>query len=68
MRLDDNYSVPPSPPTFATEEGTARPPRRIGLRFTSNVVGTLFLVTDIICFIVSAPITLAAYSVVRPSF
>jgi Undecaprenyl-phosphate glucose phosphotransferase len=35
------------------------------LRFTSNVVGSLFLLTDIVCFIVSAPITLAAYSVVR---
>jgi polysaccharide biosynthesis protein PslA len=34
-------------------------------RFTSNVVGSLFLITDIVCFIVSAPITLAAYAVVR---
>jgi len=36
-----------------------------GLRFTSNVVGSLFIITDIICFVVSAPITLAAYSAVR---
>ena len=38
-----------------------------GLRFTSNVVGSLFAVTDIICFIVAVPITLAAYSLVRGS-
>src|SRR5437868_5652648 len=38
-----------------------------GLRFTSNVVGSLFVVTDIISFIVAAPITLAAYSLVRGS-
>ena len=36
-----------------------------GLRFTSNVVGSLFIVTDVICFLISAPITLAAYSVIR---
>ncbi|MEA3080706.1 MAG: polysaccharide biosynthesis protein PslA, partial [Sphingomonadales bacterium] len=38
-----------------------------GLRFTSNVVGSLFLFTDIISFMVAAPITLAAYSLVRGS-
>ena len=38
-----------------------------GLRFTSNVVGSLFLVTDVLCFIVAAPITLAAYSLIRGS-
>jgi Undecaprenyl-phosphate glucose phosphotransferase len=35
-------------------------PARAGLRFTSNVVGSL-------CFVVSAPITLLAYSVLRGS-
>ncbi|MFL6720880.1 MAG: exopolysaccharide biosynthesis polyprenyl glycosylphosphotransferase [Sphingomonas sp.] len=44
----------------AAERGT-----KGGLRFTSNVVGSLFLVTDIICFALAAPITLAAYSVLR---
>ena len=43
---------------------TARP-NSGGLRFTSNVVGSLFLVTDIICFILAAPITLGAYSLLR---
>jgi Undecaprenyl-phosphate glucose phosphotransferase len=40
-------------------------PNSGGLRFTSNVVGSLFLLTDIVCFILAAPITLAAYSLVR---
>ncbi len=64
MRMDDNYSVAAADPS-AANEAPARPAYNRGLRFTSNVVGTLFLVTDIICFIVSAPITLAAYSLVR---
>ena len=38
-----------------------------GVRFTSNVVGSLFLVSDIICFAAAAPITLGAYSLVRGS-
>ena len=37
------------------------------VRFTSNVVGFLFLLTDVACFIVSAPITLFAYSLLRGS-
>jgi Undecaprenyl-phosphate glucose phosphotransferase len=67
MRMDDNYCHPPSGPGPVSEQvaaPAARPASR-GLRFTSNVVGSLFLVTDIVCFAVSAPITLAAYSVVR---
>ena len=66
--MDDNIFVPaaavvaeaetPHGPTAPTASG-----RRI--RFTSNVVGTMFLVTDIICFVISAPITLAAYSELR---
>ena len=65
MRIDDNYSVAAAGPGAADDEAPPRPAYNKGLRFTSNVVGTLFLVTDIICFIVSAPITLAAYSLVR---
>ena len=70
MRMDDNYVLPASPPSVVTEEEPVRatPPRAAPrLRFTSNVVGSLFLLTDIVCFIVSAPITLAAYSIVRGS-
>ena len=67
MRLDDYV-----PADSASEEGMSaapsRPqPRSTGLRFTSNVVGSLFLVADIICFIVAAPITLGAYSLLRGS-
>src|SRR6478672_9156465 len=68
MRMDDAPSA-----AAATEAAGAEVPvpdigalsRRGGLRFTSNVVGSLFIVTDILCFLLSAPITLAAYSVVR---
>src|SRR6185312_10415805 len=69
MRMDDNICLPAA--TEADREETAKlaaavPARgKSGLRFTSNVVGSLFLITDIICFIISAPITLAAFSLVR---
>jgi polysaccharide biosynthesis protein PslA len=68
MRMDDKICVPAAAAKLP-EEIAAVPVRNTSatdrIRFTSNVVGTLFLVTDIICFIVSAPITLAAYSEVR---
>ena len=64
MRLDDNYCLPPSGPS--AEQAPESPARRTGgLRFTSNVVGSLYLVADILCFIVSAPITLEVYSLLR---
>jgi Undecaprenyl-phosphate glucose phosphotransferase len=71
MRIEDNVSLPssaaadPGDDNLTTSATRTRPSS--GLRFTSNVVGTLFLVADIICFLVSAPITIAAYSIVRGS-
>jgi Undecaprenyl-phosphate glucose phosphotransferase len=67
MTMDDY-----APSAVAIDEEPLTPvvqPRsgRRGLRFTSNVVGSLFIVTDIICFALAAPITLAAYSLVRGS-
>jgi Undecaprenyl-phosphate glucose phosphotransferase len=67
MRLDDCV-----PANKASEEElgvtSARPkPGNGSLRFTSNVVGSVFLLADIVCFIVAAPITLAAYSLLRGS-
>jgi Undecaprenyl-phosphate glucose phosphotransferase len=68
MRMDDTPSLSASTkvadPDLASEALDARRSRG-GLRFTSNVVGSLFILTDIICFLISAPVTLAAYSVVR---
>jgi Undecaprenyl-phosphate glucose phosphotransferase len=68
MRMDDNC-IPSVTQEIASDQApveSARvPATRRGLRFTSNVVGSLFLVTDIVCFLISAPITLAAYSVIR---
>jgi Undecaprenyl-phosphate glucose phosphotransferase len=65
MRMDD--CLPAASPAEDPIATAAGPRRSGGLRFTSNVVGSLFVVTDIICFIVAAPITLAAYSLVRGS-
>ena len=71
MRMDENIGLSASPLSPAAEgETPARVELRGGrsrLRFTSNVVGFLFVVADLMCFIVSAPITLAAYSVLRGS-
>lgn len=69
MRMDDNLRLPTaaqSAPTDAVPVADSVPAQaKRGLRFTSNVVGFLFFVTDVICFVVSAPITLAAYSAIR---
>jgi Undecaprenyl-phosphate glucose phosphotransferase len=67
MRMDDFV-----PAGGAIDEGptpAVLPPQAVkgSLRFTSNVVGSLFIVTDVICFVAAAPITLAAYSLVRGS-
>jgi Undecaprenyl-phosphate glucose phosphotransferase len=68
MRMDDNYVVPSASYEGEVEAATAgiaiSKPSTV-FRFTSNVVGSLFVVTDIICFLISAPITLAAYSLLR---
>ena len=65
MRMDD--CLPAGSPSEDEIAAAAAQRRSGGLRFTSNVVGSLFVVTDIICFIVAAPITLAAYSLIRGS-
>jgi Undecaprenyl-phosphate glucose phosphotransferase len=70
MRIDDSLCLPTAgegaPVEAANDLGAPQRAKR-GLRFTSNVVGSLFLITDIVCFVLSAPITLAAYSVIRGS-
>lgn len=68
MRMDD--CLPATSTSDDEASATLSNPARSsrgGLRFTSNVVGSLFLVTDIICFIFAAPITLLAYSLLRGS-
>ena len=68
MRMGENLNAVAAE---ATEGGDIAPAAAVarhrpgGLRFTSNVVGFLFLVTDILCFTLSIPITLAAYALVR---
>lgn len=67
MRMDDNICLPASASSISDENPAVPADRPLtgGIRFTSNVVGTLFLVADIICFIISAPLTLFAYSEIR---
>jgi len=67
MRMDDNYAVPAVEGAERDETPPLSAPARTGpsLRFTSNVVGSLFLLTDIVCFIFSIPITLGAYAAMR---
>jgi Undecaprenyl-phosphate glucose phosphotransferase len=71
MRMDDNIGRSASPVPAAGEEdplsGLNLGRSKSRLRFTSNVVGSLYVATDLICFILSVPITLAAYSVLRGS-
>jgi Undecaprenyl-phosphate glucose phosphotransferase len=67
MRMDDCAPAASAPDSQTLTAATQQRPSGRGLRFTSNVVGSLFLVTDVICFIVAAPITLLAYSLVRGS-
>jgi len=73
MRADDNIAITAPALSGEDEESVvvaAAPARRSGapLRFTSNVVGSMFLITDVLCFLVSAPITFFAYSLVRSQF
>jgi hypothetical protein len=53
MRMDDTSALSPSSEAgyddLPVEAVSPRQPPR-GLRFTSNVVGALFVVTDVICF------------------
>ena len=71
MRMDDNICPPSSVGSEPVQERPdpvkSGPLTKSSVRFTSNVVGFLFLLTDIACFVVSAPITLLAYSLLRGS-
>jgi polysaccharide biosynthesis protein PslA len=69
--MDDNIALPAAIESTPADEKIVVPgDSRLTngrFRFTSNVVGFLFLVGDVVCFVVSAPITLLAYSLVRGS-
>jgi len=67
MRMEDLVPAAPAPDEEASVAAGPSAPKNGGLRFTSNVVGSLFLVTDLICFVLATPITLAAYSLIRGS-
>src|SRR5687768_16175748 len=44
-----------------TERTPVLPGGKTRVRFTSNVVGSLVLIADVLCFLLSAPIAVAAY-------
>lgn len=67
MRMDDCVPASSASESDVPAINSNKRPNAGGVRFTSNVVGSLFLVTDIICFTAAAPITLGVYSVVRGS-
>ncbi len=66
MRMVDKQNMT-TPATEVPGPFAAPISRRRSIRFTSNVVGTLYLLTDILCFLISAPITIAGYSLLRGS-
>ena len=69
--MDENICLPAAAEAAPVASDVIAPvPYREGkprLRFTSNVVGILFLMADFASFAISAPITLFAYSLVRGS-
>ena len=68
MRMEDNICAPAAaaiPDAAAPDKPPILGKSGGRIRFTSNVVGTMFLLADIICFAISAPITLVAYSQLR---
>jgi Undecaprenyl-phosphate glucose phosphotransferase len=59
MSRDDATIAQPSPEgAGARRSGDRRP-----VRFTSNIVGPIFLLTDMACLVISVPMALAAYRV-----
>jgi polysaccharide biosynthesis protein PslA len=53
--------MPGAEPSSIAEAGKPRRPARPAVRFTSNIVGPIFLVADLICLALSAPVALLAY-------
>ena len=67
MRMVDKHSLATRTEQAASPLAAPAPRGRRRIRFTSNVVGSLYLLSDILCFIISVPVALAAYSFVRSS-
>ena len=67
MRMDELAPAVSAPDDEAPAARPGVQPTAHRLRFTSNVVGSLYLLTDFVCFIIAAPITLGVYSLVRGS-
>ena len=66
-RIDVSVERSSTPTISPKELPIERAGAKSSVRFTSNVVGSLFLVSDILCFVISAPIALLAYAMIRGS-
>ena len=53
--------MPGAEPSSIAEAGKPPRPARQAVRFTSNIVGPIFLAADLICLAVSAPLALVLY-------
>ena len=53
--------MPGAEPSSIAEAGKPQRPARPTVRFTSNIVGPIFLAADLICLAISAPVALLAY-------
>ncbi len=53
----------PIPPASFPGTGPARPRKTV--RFTSNIAGPIYLLSDFACFILSTPVAVVAYGLIR---
>lgn len=52
-------------PSSAGASGVTRGGRASGVRFSSNIAGPILLIGDLLCLVISAPIAVGLYSLVR---
>ena len=63
MNAGGEIAVPKAEEAVKPASPASRKPRR--LRFTSNIAGPMFFLADLICIVLSVPLALAAYTLLR---
>ena len=61
MEAVDEAALPRDTVEAAVDAHVPTKAARPGVRFTSNIVGPIFLIADLLCLAISAPLALAAY-------
>jgi FlaA1/EpsC-like NDP-sugar epimerase len=61
MEAVDEAAVPRDTVDVAVDAPVPTRAARPGVRFTSNIVGPIFLIADLLCLAISGPLSLAAY-------